>query len=90
MPLQQPIRAKRVEDRPDEHYWGIPNRDLTEDDYRALSNEERELVRSSGLWTVKTDEQMKPAIERVERAAERATEATARAEALAEREGGTD
>lgn len=90
MPLQQPIRAKRVEERPDEHYWGIPNRDLTEDEYRALSNEQRELIRGSGLWDVKTDEQMKPAVERTERAAERATEATARAEARAEREGSAD
>ncbi len=76
MPLQQPVRAKRIEDRPDEYFTGIPNKDLTEDEWQLLSDEQRATVEVSGFWKVKTDEQMAPAIARVEKAAEKATAKT--------------
>lgn len=79
MPLQQPIRAKRIANRPDEFFNGIPGGDLTEEQYAALDNEQRATVRNSGLWDVKTDAQMEPAIKRVEKAAEKATVATEKA-----------
>lgn len=91
MPLQQPIRATRLEDRPDEHFMGIPNRDLTEHDWDLLTDEQRSLVESSGLWKLKTDDQMAPAIARVERAAEKATLTTlAAADKAAEQPSATD
>jgi hypothetical protein len=87
MPLQQPIRARRVDDRPDDYFNGIPNRDLTEDEYRALDADQRKVVRESGLWEVKTDAEIAPAVKRVERVVERAT-ATAEKEAAVTEKGG--
>jgi hypothetical protein len=79
MPLQQPIRAQRVDDRPDDHFMGIPNRDLTEEDWRALDADQQRVVADSGLWKVKTDQQMQPAVDRAERQAERAAATAERA-----------
>lgn len=39
---------------------GIPARHLDEDEYAALSAEQRAEVRSSGLYDVKTDAEMAP------------------------------
>ena len=58
------LRAKRVASRPDEFLNGVPNRDLTEDDYDALDTDQRKAVRESGLYDVRTDAEMKPAAER--------------------------
>jgi hypothetical protein len=79
MPSSPPIRAKRTDDRPEQFFYPIPNRDLTEEEYQALDQDQRKLVRESGLWEVKTDAQMKPVVERAERAAEKATVAVERA-----------
>lgn len=51
------MRATRKAERPDRFWPGIPNRDLTEDEYRALTNEQRRTVRDSGDWDVLTDAQ---------------------------------
>lgn len=69
-----PIRAKRSTDRPDEFYAGIPNKDLTEEEYQALTVEQRKVVRDSGLWDTKTDNEIAPAVTRTERTIERAAE----------------
>jgi hypothetical protein len=52
------IRATRKPDRTGAYHHGIPNRDLTESEYRAFSNEQRALIRSCGLWEVATDREM--------------------------------
>ena len=54
------IRAKRKAGRPNELIFGIPNRDLTEEDYQALDADQRRDVPESGLWDVKTDAEMHP------------------------------
>lgn len=64
-----------LEHVPTESLEGIPARDLREDEYQALSVEQRAQVRASDLWDTKTDDQMKPAIRRADRAVERAAEA---------------
>lgn len=53
------IRAKRKDSRPDEFLAGIPNTDLDEDVYQALSPEDRQRVRDSDLYTTRTDREMK-------------------------------
>jgi hypothetical protein len=55
-----PIRAKRKAARPKEMLFGVPNRDLSEEDYQALDADQRRDVRDSGLWDVKTDAEMHP------------------------------
>lgn len=82
--IESPIRAKRLEDDPDAHYMGIPNRDLTEEDWAALSDDQRARVAESGLWRLKSDEQLQPALDRQQRAAERAA---AKAETTSTTEG---
>lgn len=52
------IRAKRTNERPDSYHSGIPNRDLTEGEYRAFTNEQRKLIRDCGLWEVATDKEI--------------------------------
>ena len=54
---------------PVEFLPGIPARDLTEEDYQALTVEQRAAVRASPLYDAKTDAEMRPAIRRAERAA---------------------
>ena len=53
------LRAKRKSGRADEFIAGVPNADLQEEEYQALTNEERRMVRESGLWDVKTDAEMR-------------------------------
>jgi hypothetical protein len=84
---KQPVRATRNSTRPDEFFNGIPGGDITEEQYEALDAEQRATVRTSGLWNVKTDAQMEPAIKRVEKAAEKATAATEKADSTAPQEG---
>lgn len=52
------IRAKYKGDG--EFYHGIPARDLDEDEWQVLDNEQRQLLRSSALYDVKTDREMEP------------------------------
>lgn len=52
------LRAKRKSTRPDEFVTGVPNQDLDEETYRSLTNEQREAVRVSELWDVRTDAEM--------------------------------
>jgi hypothetical protein len=66
-----------VERMPLESLPGIPARDLTEDEYQALSVDQRAEVRGSALYDTKTDAEMKPAIRRAEKAVERAVEQSA-------------
>lgn len=47
------IRAIRTAERPDEYHSGIPNRDLTEDEYQALTDEQRDTVQNSVLYAVR-------------------------------------
>lgn len=41
-----------------EYLEGIPSRHLDEEDWQALSKEQRDTVRGSSLYDVKTDAQM--------------------------------
>lgn len=68
---------------PVESLSGIPARDLTEDEYQALSVEQRAEVRGSALYETKTDAEMKPAIRRAERRAEVAAEVAVEAAPVA-------
>lgn len=43
-----------------EFLLGVPARNLDEDEYQALSAEQRADVRNSGLYDVKTDAEMAP------------------------------
>lgn len=52
------IRATFNPDAKGRYLQGIPARDLTEDEYRALSNTQRAHVRGSSLYEVKTDKEM--------------------------------
>lgn len=53
------IRARWKGGNPENGYLpGIPARDLDEDEWRDLSNEERASARRSPLYTVKTNAQM--------------------------------
>ena len=54
------IRAKRKTTRPDEYLSGIPNRDLTEEEYQSLNPEDRKRVRASDLYDVKADDETAP------------------------------
>ncbi len=54
------IRAERKETRLGEYLNGIPNRDLDQDEYAGMTSEQRALVAASGLWSVKTDAEMRP------------------------------
>lgn len=51
------IRARYKGDG-NEHHSDIPARDLTEEEYQALSVEQRALVRSSPLYEARTDREM--------------------------------
>lgn len=55
-----PIRATRKDTRPDEYLGDIPNRSIDEEEYQAYTPEQRQAIRDSGLWTVKTDREMQP------------------------------
>ena len=59
-----PHRAQRKAHKPAHFIHGVPNRHLTEEEYRALSPERRKAVRDSGLWDVKSDAEMKGAAEK--------------------------
>lgn len=63
--------------------FGIPKRDVTESEYRALSNEQRARMRASALYEVKTDaeiaEELHPPPARTRRG--RSTESEAEPEA---------
>ena len=48
-----------VERVPVEHIGGIPARDLEEEEWQALTNEQRAAVRASSLYDVKTDAAMR-------------------------------
>jgi hypothetical protein len=87
---KEPVRATRTDERPDEFMNGIPNRDLTEADWGLLGDDQKATVIESGLWKIKTDEQMAPMIARVEKAAEKATEHTAKAAVAEKTDGGAD
>lgn len=52
------IRATFNQARKGHYLQGIPARDLTEEEYRALSNAQRSYVRNSDLYEVKTDKEM--------------------------------
>lgn len=86
-----PYRERRDEQgnvlsrTPVEFLPGIPARDLTEDEYQALTVEQRSAVRGCGFYDVVTDEQMKPAIKRAEHA--EATGVAARPSAVTSRGG---
>lgn len=54
-----PIRAKRTSTRPDEFLNGVPNRDLTEDDWDQLDAEQRDLIRKSDIYEVPTEAEFK-------------------------------
>jgi hypothetical protein len=85
-----PIRAYRRVDRPEEFFNGIPNRDLTEDDWQALPDEHRQLVTDSGLWTVEPDQKVAPKQEKFEAQVEKQVEkAVARTEKAATRQDAT-
>lgn len=48
-----------VESHPTEFLAGIPARDLQEEEWQLLTNEQRADVRASPLYDVKTDSQIK-------------------------------
>ena len=52
----EPTRAKYVGDDKGV-IFGIPQRDLTETEYRALTNEQRARMRASALYDVLTDQE---------------------------------
>jgi len=66
------FRAIRKDERLDEHFEGIPNKDLTNEEYEALDTPYRELVRESGLWEYRTEEEYNAAAEKDARAEEKA------------------
>lgn len=64
MPSAQSLRATRSKSRPDEYLEGVPNQDLTDEDYQALSADQRKAVRESGLWHVKSDAELRGSAKR--------------------------
>lgn len=52
------IRATFKPEKQGHFLTGIPAKDLTEDQYRALSNAQRKAIRDSGLWDVLSDREM--------------------------------
>lgn len=45
---------------PVEYLEGVPARSLTQDEYDALTDEQREAMRSSPLYDVRTEREMTP------------------------------
>lgn len=61
MPLRASFKGPRDSDGvPATYLNGIPARDLDEDEWQALTTEERDTVRRSGLYDVKTDAEVHP------------------------------
>ena len=54
------IRASRKPSNPESFIAGVPNRSLTEEDWDALSPEERKRVEDSGLYTLRSEAEMHP------------------------------
>ena len=68
MPRQRTVAKYTGEN--DEHYMGIPARDLTEDEFEALSDDQKATLKASAFYTLRhgADEEAETAAKRVERA----------------------
>lgn len=59
MAIRAKFTGKRNEDgTPREYLDGVPSRDIDEDEWKALSNEQRATVRGSSLYATRTDADM--------------------------------
>jgi hypothetical protein len=51
--------GNELERRPPYFLEGVPARHLTQEDFDALTDEQKEAVRKSGLYDVRTEEEMR-------------------------------
>jgi hypothetical protein len=52
--------AIRTDENPDEYVSGVPNRDLTDEEWAALDAEQQDEVVATGLWVVQAPEAPAP------------------------------